>query len=88
MLISYEFVDGFLNVTKGTKGSIDAEWKTTIDNLKVMITLKHNDLDPSDFDLYYKTKKLQTETQISSLNYSEGDQIFVKKHTKTTCGCY
>ena len=42
------------------KFHVDIDPTETIDNLKVIISLKYTDLDPNSYDIFYREKRLES----------------------------
>ena len=85
MLIQIEFAKSFETVAKGEKKSVDIDWQETIENLKVLITCNIDKLAASDFELYYKGKKLPNDEKISSIGYVQGTPMILKPMKKSAC---
>lgn len=85
MLIQIQFQDDFETVLKGTRTTIDIEWNETVENLKVHITIKYNDLDPAQILLYYRDRQLKPLEKLSGLNYQEGEPIYARRVKKSLC---
>ena len=87
MIILVEFLEEFDTVPRFTKTSVDIDWAETIENLKVLITLKYTDLDPNAFDVYYRGKKLRPSAKVNSIDYQEGTYLSVRKTKSEFCVC-
>jgi len=57
---------------------IDFDANDTIDNLKVIISLKYSDLDPLFYDLYLNDKRIENTQKLIELNIQEYDILVIK----------
>lgn len=68
MLVYLDFHPSFYhqNVVN-QKFTVDIEPNQTVDILKTMITMKYQDLDPNDFNLYLRGKKIKNQLTMQNL---------------------
>lgn len=68
------------------KFSVDVDPKETIENLKVLISLRYTDIDPVMFDIYYRGKKMDNKIRIIDLHLEDED-ILAIKGLEGSCPC-
>jgi len=88
MYVTIEFLDEFESVIKGSKITVDPDYNDTIENLKVLITLKYSELDMKRFRLMYRNKILKSNQTLNSLGIKEGEVIQVKKAGGGCCNLF
>mmetsp|Transcript_22017 Transcript_22017/g.18877 ORF Transcript_22017/g.18877 Transcript_22017/m.18877 type:complete len:90 (+) Transcript_22017:65-334(+) len=89
MLVNIEVIDEFGNLPKGQKFSVDTEYDKTIEDVKVLITLKPSSgLDPKEFDLWKDGKKLGLGDKLNTLGVKDGTLLFLKKKSGGCCSIF
>jgi len=87
MLVTIEFQDEFENINRGTKIGFDPEYNDSIENLKVLITLKYTELEMKKIHIYYHGKRLKNTDNLNILNIKEGATLQVRKR-RSGCCCF
>ena len=67
------------------KFSVDFDPSETVDNLKVVISLKYTDLDPNHFDLYLRGTRMDTREKLLNYRLLETETIIIKRAIKSGC---
>ena len=88
MLVIVEFLDDFENIVRGTKASFDPEYNDSIENLKVMMTLKSTDLEVTTLRILNHGKILRDKDSLNNLNIKQGDVLQVRKRTVMGCNMF
>ena len=57
---------------------IDFDATGKIEDLKVLITLNYQDLDPLFFDLYFNNERIPNDKKLVDLNLHETDILLIK----------
>ena len=87
MFITIEFQSEFEDVSKATKINMDPEYNESVENIKVLITLKFTELEMNAMQLFFHGKKLRDSDRINLKGIKEGDTLQVKKR-EHGCGCF
>ena len=87
MFVVTEFIDEFETVPFGTKITVDADYNETVENIKVLLSLKHHDLDISRLRLYYKGNALKDSDRLSDLGVKDGT-VLQARGKAALCGCF
>jgi len=88
MLITIEFLEDFENVSRGTKTSFDAEFNDSIENLKVIISLKYHEIEVSSLNILLKGKILKDQATLNSLNIQQGTVLQARKRRVMGCNIF
>ncbi len=87
-MIIFLYFDGFFpseNVDRN-KFSVDVDPKETIENLKVIISLRYTDIDPIMLEIYYRKTRLENKIRIIDLHLTEDDVLAIKGN-EANCPC-
>lgn len=74
------------SIVKGTSSTekvvIDVDPHDDIENLKVVLSLKLNDVDPKSLIIFYQNRRLNEKTKIISIGIDPSESLFIKKADK------
>jgi len=73
------------NSSENKKLVVDIDPHDEIENLKVLVTLKLTEIDPSGLEIYYKNKKLPNNVQVLNLNLQPEDYVFITRKSSSSC---
>ena len=72
-----------VGIINETGFAIDAELNSTIDDVKVQISLTYPEIDPSKIYLKFMGRKLSDESTLIGINYQHGQRVEIYQ----TSGC-
>jgi len=86
MVLTVVFLEDIDEIKKGTTISIDPDYKESVENAKVLISLKYHHLDISQLELVYNGKPLDDHAKLVQLGIKAGDilQARIKRETSHT----
>ena len=87
MLVNLKFDDDFANVSKGTKVQVDMAFSDTIDNIKIMISLKYPDINPARIALFLDKQHLLNHETIKTTKINENSILTIKPIKSGICSC-
>ena len=87
MLVVAEFLDDFESIPYGMKITVDADYNETVENIKVLISLKHVDLDIGKMILFYNGRSLKDSERLSELGIKDGALLQVRRKGGL-CSCF
>ena len=88
MLITIEFLEDFEGIKRGTKTSFDAEFNDSIENLKIIISLRYTEIDVSSLRISSKGKILRDQDTLSALNIEQDAVLQARKRRVMGCNIF
>jgi len=88
MLVTIQFLDDFESILRGTKFNLDPEYNDTVENLKVLISLKYSELDITRITLKQGKRRLKNSEALNCLGIKEGALIEVVKKRQACCNIF
>lgn len=78
-------VYGTSSSNENKKVVIDIDPNDEVENVKVLITLKLTEIDPSGLQVFYRNKRLPENIKVIKLNLSPEDYLLIKRGSSGFC---
>ena len=73
------------NSNESKKVVVDVDPNDEVENLKVLVTLKLTEIDPSNLQVYYRDKKLPNNIKVIKLGLQPEEFVVIKRTSSGSC---
>lgn len=78
-------VYGVSSLNEDKRIIIDIDPHDEVENVIILVTLKLTEIDPSNLQVFYKNKKVPSNTKILSMKLEPDDYFLIKKASSGCC---